>query len=132
MKTQNVNVACCLARHPKRRRALLLLHEVPITGVPRTLMCTPNPTPTLVRVPRLAFRSCRFLANVGATFAAQASELSVPEFLKQASAYDLASQTRIGKLLKREQSMVRETPGRGERSTRTEGNREAAERERGV
>ncbi|CAM9577638.1 unnamed protein product, partial [Hapterophycus canaliculatus] len=37
----------------------------------------------------------------------QASELSVPEFLKQASAYDLASQTRIGRLLKREQSMVR-------------------------
>ncbi|CAN0278935.1 unnamed protein product [Ectocarpus sp. 6 AP-2014] len=35
----------------------------------------------------------------------QASELSVPEFLKQASAYDLASQTRIGKLLKREQSL---------------------------
>lgn len=47
----------------------------------------------------------------------QASELSVPEFLKQASAYDLASQTRIGKLLKREQSMVREMGGRdgGER-----------------
>ncbi|CAN0054103.1 unnamed protein product, partial [Ectocarpus sp. 12 AP-2014] len=35
----------------------------------------------------------------------QASELSVPEFLKQASAYDLASQTRIGKLLRREQSL---------------------------
>ncbi|CAM9833959.1 unnamed protein product [Ectocarpus sp. 13 AM-2016] len=41
----------------------------------------------------------------------QASELSVPEFLKQASAYDLASQTRIGKLLKREQSLVRKDDG---------------------
>ncbi|CAN0433322.1 unnamed protein product, partial [Laminaria digitata] len=34
----------------------------------------------------------------------QASELSVPEFLKQASAYDLASKTRIGRLLKNSQS----------------------------
>lgn len=34
----------------------------------------------------------------------QASELSVPEFLKQASAYDLASKTRIGQLLKNSQS----------------------------
>lgn len=36
----------------------------------------------------------------------QASELSVPEFLKQASAYDLASKTRIGQLLKNSQSEV--------------------------
>lgn len=38
----------------------------------------------------------------------QASELSVPEFLKQASAYELASRTRIGRILKNSSEVNRQ------------------------